>query len=297
MTDSSDERAHAGSSEGSDDPGGSGDVQTTESDIEEKYDFDDFGPRQMEEMTAEEWETAFDPDSWVTGTELLDRVERDLRARIARRDVFAVVERDDTPAGERLVAYSDTGYAIVYEDGGVGGRGTVVRDVKPSVALCSMPDYEVPDAAEGALPDPDAVEEATGQLGNRVLQAVAAVQLVVGAVLVVAPLAADPLLGLLCTPADGAHTCSIAGTTATVDPLGGSVLVAVVAGLGFLAFGGFLLVVVANARLSDRFRAEQYRERLREAGVESGERPAFVPDPEEPLEPPDRNSESAEDPT
>ena len=49
-----------------------------------------------------------------------------------------------------------------------------------------------------------------------------------------------------------------------------------VAGLGFIAFGVFLLVVVANARLSDRFRSEEYRERLR-ALRQAEERPEFVP--------------------
>jgi hypothetical protein len=66
-----------------------------------------------------------------------------------------------------------------------------------------------------------------------------------------------------------------------VYPLGESLLVAVVAGLGFLAFGVFLLVVVANARLSDRFRSEEYRERLRRTR-EADERPPFVPGPDEP---------------
>ncbi|MFB6218633.1 MAG: hypothetical protein ABEH77_05555 [Halobacteriaceae archaeon] len=251
--------------------------------VAEKYDFEDFGPRQMEEMTAAEWEAAFDPDSWVTGTALLDRVEADLEARIARRDVFAVVEREPAGAGERLVAYSDTGYALVYEDGTVEGRGTVLRDVKPSVALCSMPDYEVPEVEAAGLPDPDDVVEGTGQLGNRVLQAVAAVQLLAGAGLLVAPLVVDPLLRAFCAPAGEAFACRVGGATARVYPLGESLLIAVVAGLGFLAFGAFLLVVVANARLSDRFRAEEYRERLREAGVETDERPEFVPDPEEPV--------------
>jgi len=40
----------------------------------------------------------------------------------------------------------------------------------------------------------------------------------------------------------------------------------------------FMLVLVANARLSDRFRAEEFRNRLRSAGVGDGQRPAFVPE-------------------
>ena len=38
-----------------------------------------------------------------------------------------------------------------------------------------------------------------------------------------------------------------------------------------------LFVLVANARLSGRFRAEEYRERLEAAGVGREERPDFVP--------------------
>jgi hypothetical protein len=216
--------------------------------VEEKYDFEDFGPADMAEMTAEEWEAAFDPESWVTGTALLDRVEQELRARVARREVFAVVERDETPEGGRVVAYSDEEYAVVYPDGSVEGRGTVLRDVKPTVALCSMPDYE-PQAVESdaRLPDPDEVAEQGSRLGDTVLQVVGVAQVVAGLVLV------------------GAWV----GYALTV-------LVAVV-GVAFLLFGVLLLTVVANARLSDRFRSARYRDRLETAEVATDERPAFVP--------------------
>ena len=43
----------------------------------------------------------------------------------------------------------------------------------------------------------------------------------------------------------------------------------------FLLVGVFLFVVVANARLSDRFRSEEYRNRLR--AVRDHGRPDFVP--------------------
>ena len=33
--------------------------------VEETYDFDDFGPADMAQMSAEEWEAAFDADSWI----------------------------------------------------------------------------------------------------------------------------------------------------------------------------------------------------------------------------------------
>ncbi|MFB6106337.1 MAG: hypothetical protein ABEJ70_05125 [Halobacteriaceae archaeon] len=223
--------------------------------VEAEYDFDDFGPADMDRMTAEEWEAVFDPETWITGPELLDRVERDLADRIARRDVFATVEREVRDGVETLLAYSDEGYAIVYPDGTVEGTGTVLRDVKPTVALCSMSDYDVPEApADASLPDPDEVPEGTGELGNLVLLAIGGAQVVAGVLLLGAWL--------------------VYGLT----------IIAAVVALGFLLFGVFLLVVVANARLSDRFRSEQFRDRLRDAGVESGERPAFVPDPDEPLE-------------
>jgi hypothetical protein len=54
-------------------------------------------------------------------------------------------------------------------------------------------------------------------------------------------------------------------------------IVGLIGGLGFLTIGLILFTVVANARLSDRFRAEEYRNRLRAIGLESGERPDFVP--------------------
>jgi len=216
--------------------------------VEERYDFDDFGPAQMAEMTPEEWEAAFDSDSWVTGEALLDRVASDLRARVERRDVFAVVERDVLDGEPVVLAYSDEGYAVVYGDGTVEGRGTVLRDVKPVVALCSMPDYtpEEP-VGDGTLPGPAAINRGGTELGNRVMQAVGVVQVLAGVGLLVAWI---------------------------VYSL--SVIVPVVA-VGFLVFGVFVLVLVANARLADRFRAEEYRDRLRSAGVGDGDRPAFVP--------------------
>ena len=226
---------------------GGDDSRPRPEDVEERYDFDDFGPADMAEMTPEEWEAAFDADSWITGGALLDRVEGELAARIATREVFAVVEREETEAGERIVAYSDEGYAVVHPDGTVEGRGTVLRDVKPTVALCSMPDYDPATAEGGGLPDPESVTERGRDLGNLVLQVVGLAQVVAGLVLFGA------WVGY------ALH-----------------VIVAFVA-FAFVAFGVLLLTVVANARLSDRFRAEEYRERLRSAGVEAGERPAFVP--------------------
>ena len=66
-----------------------------------------------------------------------------------------------------------------------------------------------------------------------------------------------------------------------------------VAGVLFVGIGIFLFTVVANARLSDRFRAEEYRNRLRAVDLEPGERPEVLPDEERAaLE--DRESEAAE---
>ncbi|MFB6104887.1 MAG: hypothetical protein ABEJ57_07400 [Halobacteriaceae archaeon] len=233
--------------------------------VERRYDFEEFGPAEMAEISPEEWEAAFDPDTWVTGEELLDRVEQDLRARVERRDVFAVVERDVIEGDHVLVAYSDEGYAVVYRDGTVEGRGTVLRDVKPVVALCSMTEYTPEESVgDGTLPEPGTITDSGTEFGNRVMQVVGVVQLIAGLALVVAWI---------------------------VYSL--SVIVPVVA-IGFLGFGVLVLVLVANARLADRFRAEEYRERLRSAGVGSSERPAFVPggDPTE-LEDDDGDADGA----
>lgn len=222
--------------------------------VEEKYDFDDFGPADMAEMHRDEWEVAFDADTWITGTELIDRVEEDLGNRIATREVFARLERHPGEAGDRLLAYSDEGYAIVNSDGSVEGHGTVLRDVEPTVALCSMKEYDPPEPpADADLPDPEDVESGSGELGNTMLQVIAMTQLLAGIGLLGAWLLFD----------------------LQPDAPGGDV-VAPAAGLGFLFIGAFLLLVVANARLSDRFRAKEYRNRLR-AVEEAGKRPEFVP--------------------
>jgi hypothetical protein len=283
---------------------GAGDATTEElrRRVEEEYDFEDFGPQDMAEMSPDEWEAAFDPDTWITGTELLDRVEADINARVARRDVFAVVERESKGSRERLVAYSDEGYALVYEDGTVEGRGTVLRDVKPSVALCSMEDYDVPDAPAGGLPEPGAVPEGSGSLGHTLMLGVGSAQILAGAALFGGWLGPD--LGVAAAVAGGAlvlvgavlalvSLLSGLGVGGAAGALGSAALgvfvlgawagsglgvIAAVAAFGFAAFGAFMLALVANARLSDRFRSEEYRERLRDAGVTADERPSFVPD-------------------
>ena len=248
MTDASDERPPAG---GESTDAAEEAAESLDERVEEKYDFDDFGPREMAEMSYEEWDAAFDPETWITGETLLDRVEADLKSRVADRDVFAVVERIEQDGEQRLVAYSDEGYAVVYEDGSVEGSGTVLRDVKPSVALASMEDYEVPEPPEGdVLPDPAEVPEGSGQLGNQLMQIIAAVHVVGGLVLL--------------------------SSIVVFDLNWNNYVPALIAGLGFLVFGGFVFLLVANARLSDRFRAEEYRNRLRAVGMDGGERPEFI---------------------
>ena len=238
-----------------DEPDRDEELEALRREVEEKYDFDNFGPSDMAKMTAEEWEAAFDPESWIVGPELLDRVEKDLLNRIAARDVFAVVERYTSEGEPRLVAYSDEGYAIVYPDGSVEGEGTVLRDVTPTVALCSMDDYDVQEPpANVGLPSPDEVPEGSGEFGNLMLQVVAFVQMLGGLALLGAWLATDL-----------------------------NTIVAPVAALFFLLIGFFLFFVVANARLSDRFRSEEYRTRLRAVGLEDGERPEFLPPLDEDL--------------
>jgi hypothetical protein len=214
--------------------------------VDEQYDFEDFGPADMERMSPEEWDAAFDPETWITGDELMERVEADLKAAVVRRDVFARVERLADP--DRLVAYSDEGYAVVYADGSIEGSGTVLRDVKPVVALCSMEEYTPSEMPDGdLLPDPMEVPEGSGEQGNLMLQLIAGAQGIAGLVLFGA--------GIL----DG-------------SPL------LVVAGLGFLLITFILFFTVANARLSDKFRAEEYRNRLRAIGVDAEDRPEFMDD-------------------
>ena len=217
------------------DEGGTDDLDALREQVEATYDFENFGPADMAEMSLEEWEAAFDPETWIVGEDLLDRVEQELTARVAIREIFAVVERV-SDGEDRVIAYSDEGYAVIYADGSVEGEGTVLRDVKPTVALCSMDSYDLmnpPD--DGTLPEPREVVEGSGEFGNLMLQVVAGVQVVVGIVLLGAWLALSSL----------------------------STVVAPMAAIGFLVIGLFLFLVVANARLSDRFRVEEFRNRLR----------------------------------
>ncbi|MDS0221394.1 hypothetical protein NDI54_08530 [Haloarcula sp. S1AR25-5A] len=232
------------------------DTEALRKQVEEKYDFDNFGPADMAEMTAEEWDVAFDEDSWITGDELLDRVTRDLRTRVANRDVFARIERHQDPP--RVLAYSDEGYAVVYPDGSLEGEGTVMRDVKPTVALSSMDSYDVPDEVpDRPLPEPKEVPEGGGELGNWMLQAIAGAQFLAGFAL---------LAG------------AVLATAGVVGNRGTSIALLVVAGVAFIGVSLVLFFTVANARLSDTFRAEEYRDRLRAIGLEDGERPEFVPE-------------------
>lgn len=216
--------------------------------VDEEYDFDDFGPSDMARMSAEEWDAAFDPDSWITGDRLLRRAEAELKSRIARRDVFGVLEHVREDGEDRLLVYSDEGYAIVRPTGEVTGQGTVLRDIEPIVALASMESYDVPEPPDDwSLPHPDTVREGTGEFGNLMIQVIAVVQVLAGAALLVASFVTD--LNTIVAPAMG---------------------------IVFLLIGLLLFVMVANARLSDRFRSEEYRERLR-ALQQAKERPDFVP--------------------
>jgi len=216
--------------------------------VDEEYDFDDFGPSDMARMSAEEWDAAFDPDSWITGDRLLDRAEAELKSRIARRDVFGVLERVRENGEDRVLVYSDEGYAIVRPTGEVTGQGTVLRDIEPIVALAAMESYDVPEPPDDwSLPHPDTVPEGSGEFGNLMIQVIAIVQVLAGAALLVASFVAD--LNTIVAPAMG---------------------------IVFLLIGLLLFVMVANARLSDRFRSEEYRERLR-ALRQAKERPDFVP--------------------
>jgi len=236
--------------------------------VEEEYDFEDFGPADMASMEPEEWDAAFDPDTWITGEPLLDRVEADLKHRVATRDVFAVIERTTHDGEPAVLAYTDNGYALVEPDGSVEGFGTVLRDTRPVVALCSMDSYDVPEppSEDYLLPAPDEVPTGSDELGNLMMQIVAAVLSLCGLALVLAALyVAVAGIGGLPTPG---------GVT---DAGGGALAVTFVIGFSFVLIGLLLFTTVANARLSDRFRAEEYRDRLRRMGLEDGERPDFLP--------------------
>ena len=252
---SSDDEHDAGS-EGGDD-GGAPSTEELRERVEQQYDFEEFGPREMAEMDVDEWEAVFDPDSWITGEGLLDRVEQELRANVQRREVFAVVERVGDGDDDRVVAYSDEGYVIVRPEGTVKGTGTILRDVEPMVALCSMESYDVPDVGEDAgLPHPEAVAEGSGDFGNRMLQVVAGATVLSGIAFVLVWLA------------------SVVGAVGV--GFAGAIILTL--GLLFVVVGAVLFLTVANARLSDRMRAEQYRDRLRAVGAGTGERPDFLPD-------------------
>ncbi|WP_128904235.1 DUF7319 domain-containing protein [Halorubrum amylolyticum] len=232
----------------SDAPDAADDLAALRERVDEEYDFDDFGPADMARMSAEEWDAAFDPDSWITGDRLLDRAEAELKSRIARREVFGVLEHVHEDGDDRLLVYSDEGYVIVRPTGEVTGQGTVLRDVEPIVALAAMESYDVPEPPDDwSLPHPDTVPEGSGEFGNLMIQVIAVVQVLAGAALLVASLVADL-----------------------------NTIVAPVMGIVFLLIGLLLFVMVANARLSDRFRSEEYRERLR-ALRQAKERPDFVP--------------------
>ena len=72
-------------------------VEALRREVEDQYDFEDFGPADMAKMSADEWEAVFDEASWITGSDLLDRVADDLRSRVETREVFARVERHHEP--------------------------------------------------------------------------------------------------------------------------------------------------------------------------------------------------------
>ncbi|WP_436906953.1 DUF7319 domain-containing protein [Halosimplex marinum] len=281
MSDAADERVDGAEEASEADGAGAGEdaesIEALREQVEAEYDFDDFGPDEMASMSAEEWEAVFDPESWITGEELLDRAEADLKRRVAEREVFARVERHD----DRIVAYSDEGYATVYADGSVEGHGTVLRDVKPTVALASMESYDVPEAPpEELLPEPQEVPEGSGEFGNTVLQVVAGIQVLAGLVLIGGWFVF--FLRIVSPPGGG----SVRSLNVVAMLLGGVV---------FLAIGLLLFGVVANARLSDKFRAEEYRNRLRAVELEPGERPDFLPDEESTGDAPEIPGEPSEE--
>ncbi|MFO7892662.1 MAG: hypothetical protein R6U63_02915, partial [Longimicrobiales bacterium] len=67
---------------------------------------------------------------------------------------------------ERLLVYSDEGYAIVRPTGEVAGQGTVLRDIEPIVALAAMESYDAEPPDDWSLPHPDTVPQGSGEFGN-----------------------------------------------------------------------------------------------------------------------------------
>jgi hypothetical protein len=57
------------------------DLDALREQVDAEYDFENFTPADMAKMSAEEWEAAFDAETWITGPELLDRLEKDLKTR------------------------------------------------------------------------------------------------------------------------------------------------------------------------------------------------------------------------
>ena len=97
--------------------------------------------------------------------------------------------------------------------------------------------------------EPTAVPEGSGEFGNLMIQVIAGAMFLSGAIL--------------------------GGGAALSGELG---IISGTVGLLFLSAGFLLFFTVANARLSDRFRAEEYRNRLRAVGVGADERPEFLPE-------------------
>jgi hypothetical protein len=122
----------------------------------------------------------------------------------------------------------------------------------PVVAVCTKEKFKVTEPPANAdLPSPKTVKPGSGGLSRRLLLVVGVIRVIAGVVLLVSPVIVR--LG----PGAGAFTAVI--------------------GLIFVGVGVLLGVLVANARLADRFRAAEYRERLEAAGVGSDQRPAFLP--------------------
>ncbi|MFC7232737.1 hypothetical protein ACFQMM_17760 [Saliphagus sp. GCM10025308] len=258
MTDASDEPPAGRTTEPSADASATEDddqsVEDLRRQVEAKYDFENFSEADMAEISPEEWDVAFDADTWITGDEPRAR-RTGLKTRIAYREVFAMLEYAVVDGRRSLVAYSDTDYAIIFPDGTVEGRGTVVRDVKPTVALCSMESYDVEEPpADWHLPEPADLEGEHSELGNWMLQ----------------------LLAIALARHWGHRDRDLARAGAPVQ------LILGVVGIVLVVISLVLFLMVANARLSDRFRTEAYESRLRTIG--SGDRPSFLPIDDEAFE-------------
>tara|TARA_A100001037_G_scaffold273406_1_gene270315 strand:- start:7136 stop:7771 length:636 start_codon:yes stop_codon:yes gene_type:complete len=200
----------------------------------------------------EQSEFPIDLELSITGEELLLRVEADVKDRISRRNIVAVIETGNIDHQKHLLIYDNIGYALISLDGSVSGMGPIRTETENIVVLCSMTTYEVPEFPTGGFSlDTNNLSNNHDGIGNKLLQILGLSFILIGLFLLFSPL------------------------FLTFPP--GSGILTTVSALGFIFTGLFLLIVVVHSRLSDRFRSMEYHDRLAKMGIGSDFRPDFLP--------------------